>query len=136
MHAAFLSLYLCSAATAAEVLEIWQGTLSAESVTQKGKSARGKRQGRQHDLTLRITRKGGEFTGEWIEGDRVLAIAGKISGRQMSGRPTSVKKGKWRNDVLDDLHFAADIKKDQMEGRILGVGDRRARGGVFHLRKQ
>jgi hypothetical protein len=87
-------------------------------------------------LTLRIVRKGTLFTGEWIEGNRVLEIAGTINGRQLRCRPTRVKHGKWPNDVVKNLVFVADVKKDQMVGRLSGYGARRATSGSFELTKQ
>ena len=98
--------------------------------------ARGKHQARQLDVTIKLIKESRTFTGEWIEGDRSLIIAGTIDKRGFTARPTAVKSGKWNEDVLDDLWIEGEIKQGVLTGTLYGGGKNRVRGGTFTVKKK
>lgn len=120
--------------------EVWEGMLHTERATKnrkKGQQGRGRIVGKEVPLTLRITRKGKDFTGEWDQGgDHVLAIEGTIVGRQLEARATRVVKGQWKEDIVRDMRFVAEIDKKEMRGEQLGIGADRARWGTFQVKKK
>ena len=125
-----------SAPATAEVEEVWEGKLYVEYVEAKPKKHRVKRNGDVLPLTIRITRKGNNFTGEWIEGNRSLAIEGTLGRGEFNATPTSVLKGEWNNDILTTLELSGEYDKKGMSGQLQGVGNRKARGGQFELKKK
>jgi hypothetical protein len=138
----------CLSATlnAPKVEEVWEGTLQVEFVEQKAQPKRkrkqsaqpprGKHQARTLKLTIRLTKEQGKFTGEWIEGDRSLQIAGTITKKGFRAVPTAVIKGQWNQDILTNLQMQGTISKGVLNGRLGGVGKNRARGGTFTAKKK
>lgn len=120
--------------------EVWEGMLHTELAAKnrrKRQKGRDRIVGDEVPLTLRITRNGKDFTGEWDQdGHHVLAIEGTIVGRQFEARATRIVKGQWKEDIVRDMRFVAEIDKKEMRGEQLGIGADRARWGTFQVKKK
>jgi hypothetical protein len=141
MLSAVLLTTMTFAVAAPEVHELWQGTLDGAVATQKKKKGRTKVEARTRNVTLRLTRKGSNFVGEWTEeGKGTLEISGTVTGsqarRSFTAAPTRVKKGNWAGDIVRDLSLQGEIVKDEMSGTVFGSGAKRVRAATFVLRKQ
>jgi hypothetical protein len=124
------------AAPPTEPTQVWEGKLYVEFLEAKPKRRKVERTGDVLPVTLRITRTGTSFTGEWTEGDRSLAIAGVVKRGKFEAAPTRVLKGKWNDDILKDLKFSGKFDEKSMQGLLYGAGNKRVRGGEFELEKK
>lgn len=119
-----------------EAPEVWEGKLYVEFVEAHPRQRKVKRSGDVMPATLRIVKTGTSFTGEWIEGDRSLAIAGTIKRGQFQAVPTRVLKGTWNQDILNDLRITGSFNQREMRGQLYGAGAKRVRGGQFVMQKK
>ena len=124
------------AAPPTEATEVWEGKLYVEFVEAHPKRRNIKRTGNEMPASLRITRTGTKFTGEWTEGDRSLAVQGVVKRGKFECVPTSVIKGTWNEDIVNDLKISGAFDNKRMQGELSGVGAKRVRAGQFVLTKQ